>query len=199
MAKTVELLLTDNVENLGIVGDIVNVKLGYARNFLLPRGLGAKPTEDLKQALAEKRAVAERQMRELRSQRETMIDKLAEHEVTLERSCNDQGLLYGSVTQRDIADALVADGFNVRARDVRLGQTIKRIDSYQVLVKLDADLEADMKVWVVADRQIDMDEREEMEFDNEGNLIEKESKPATQQDEQSGDDAAEASAEPAQA
>jgi large subunit ribosomal protein L9 len=100
-----------------------------------------------------------------------MIEKLDGFEVTLQRSCNDQGLLYGSVTQRDIADALVENGFEIKPRDVRLPHTIKRVDSFEVHIKLDSDLEADIKLWVVPDRELEVDEREEMEFDEEGNLI----------------------------
>lgn len=175
MPKTVELLLTDNVENLGIVGDVVKVRTGYARNFLLPRELATEPSEDKIKALAERRAEAERLLVELRKQREGMVEKLEEYELTLTRACNDQGLLYGSVTQHDIAEALREAGFDVRDRDVRLGQTIKRIDSYEISIKPEADLETNIKLWVVADRKLEhLDEdREDMEIDEEGELIEK--------------------------
>lgn len=173
MAKTIELLLTETVDNLGIVGDVVNVRTGYARNFLLPRGLAETPTQELIDALAEKRRKAELELAQLRKDREAMIEKMQEVEITLERSCNDQGQLYGSVTQKDIADALAEQGYSVKPREVRLPHTIKRVDSYRVPVKLDSDLETEIKVWVVADRELDVDEREEMEFDNEGNLIDK--------------------------
>lgn len=176
MNKTVELLLTENVDNVGIVGDVVKVRQGYARNFLLPRGLATVPSDEAISALAERRAEAERQLRELRKQRETMIEKLEDFEITLTRACNDQGQLYGSVTQRDIAEALESEGFNIAPRDVRIAYTIKRVDSYRITIKLDQDLETEIKLWVVPDRQLPEDEREEMEFDNEGNLIVQESR-----------------------
>ncbi len=172
MAKSIKLLLTENVDNLGIVGDVVNVRIGYARNFLLPRGLATVPSEDIIANLAEKRKQAEAEQKALRSKREGIISKLEGLEITLERSCNDQGQLYGSVTQQDIASALTELGYQVRGREVRLAHTIKRVDNYDVLVKFDTDLEANVRVFVVADRHIEEDEREEMEFDNEGNLIE---------------------------
>lgn len=179
MPRTVQLLLTENVDNLGIVGDVVNVRLGYARNFLLPRGLATEPSEDRLKELATKRAEAERMLAEQRKQREGMIQKLDGLELTLQRACNDQGILYGSVTQQDIADALEVAGFHVKPREVRLAHTIKRLDTYEVTVKLDADLEAIVKLWIVADRELDLeDDREEMEFDDEGNLIEKPAKGA---------------------
>ncbi|MEN0020435.1 MAG: 50S ribosomal protein L9 [Planctomycetota bacterium] len=172
-SKTVQLLLTENVDNLGIVGDVVNVRLGFARNYLLPMGLATEPDEQLLKDLADKRAEAEKAMASLRKQREELVEKMADLEITLERSCNDQGILYGSVTQQDLASALTLLGFAVKPREVRLPQTIKRVDTYDVTVKFDSDLEATVKVWVVADRELDLEEREEMEFDNEGNLIEK--------------------------
>jgi len=178
MSRTLELLLTENVDNLGIVGDVVAVRAGYARNFLLPRGLATTPSDEMIQALAAKRAEAEKEQAQLREVRQQMVERLDGFELTLERSCNDQGLLYGSVTQKDIAEALGEHDFEVKAREVRLPHTIKRIDSFDVLIRFDADLEATIKLWVVADRELDVDEdREEMEFDNEGNLIIREEKP----------------------
>ena len=172
-SKSVQLLLTENVDNLGIVGDVVSVRVGYARNYLLPMGMATEPSEERLAALAAKRAEAEKQLAELRKQREEVMSRLAGIEITLERSCNDQGILYGAVTQQDIAAALTGLGYPVKPREVRLAQTIKRVDTYDVHIKFDADLETDIKVWVVPDRKIDEDQREEMEFDNEGNLIEK--------------------------
>ena len=173
MPKNVTLLLLENVEGLGIVGDVVNVRTGYARNFLLPREIATEPSEELIAQLAEKRAAAQRELQALREARKEAIEKLEGFELTLERACNDQGLLYGSVTQQDIQAALLEHGFDIRARAVRIPHTIKRIDSYDVLIKLDQDLETSIKVWVVADRELHLDEREELEFDEEGNVIEK--------------------------
>ena len=153
--KNVELLLTENVESLGIVGDVVRVKTGYARNYLLPLGLATIPTERAKQALAERRAQVQRELEAMRKDMEALIEKLESAEVTLEVSCNDHGFLYGSVTQHDIAEALNEAGFpQVRERHVRLGTSIKRIDTYMVPVQLDHDLRTEVKVWVVADREL---------------------------------------------
>jgi large subunit ribosomal protein L9 len=174
MAKTVELLLTETVESLGIVGDVVKVRTGFARNYLLPRAMATTPSEEKIKALATKRADAERHVAEMRQAREQLIEKLEGVEVTLERSCNDQGLLYGSVTQQDVATALNAMGFAVRPRDVRLQTTIKRIDSYDVPIKPESDLEAVVKLWVVADRELNLEkDREERHFDEKGDVVEK--------------------------
>lgn len=174
MAAThVKLLLTENVDSLGIVGDVVRVRTGYARNYLLPFGLATEPSDDLIKDLATKRAQAEKELAALRKQREEMIGKLDGQELTMVRACNDQGHLYGSVTQQDIASALKEVGFDIKPREVRLPGTIKRIDTYDIHIKVDSDLGADVKLWVVADRDLDLGEKAEMEFDEEGELIEK--------------------------
>lgn len=156
MNKNVKLLLTDNVEALGIVGDVVNVRTGYARNFLLPRNLATQPSEEKIKALAAKRIEAEKLIAAQRKQREELSKKLEGIEVHLTRSCNDQGILYGAITQQDISGELNKMGHPVKPRDVRLTQAIKRIDSYEVHVKLDNDLDSAIKLWVVSDRPLDL-------------------------------------------
>lgn len=193
MPSHVKLLLTENVESLGIVGDVVRVRLGYARNYLLPMGFATTPSDELIASLAEKRAEAEKQVAERRKQREEMISKLDGQELTITRACNDQGHLYGSVTQQDIASALREVGFAVKPREVRLPGAIKRVNTFDILVKVDSDLEAHIKLWVVPDRELDMDDDEEMEFDNEGELIIKDKKKPKA--EAKTEEAAEAAAE----
>ena len=95
-------------------------------------------------------------------------------QVTLVRSCNDQGVLYGSVTQRDISDALIEAGYGVDTRSIRLHQPIRHIGPNEVTVQFEKELRTDIAVIIEPDQPLE--EREEMEFDNEGNLIEKSSK-----------------------
>lgn len=171
MSKTIKLLLTENVDSLGIVGDVVTVKMGYARNYLLPREMAMMPSDEAIADLADKRAKAEKEMLALRANREQMIDKLDGVHLTLVRSCNDAGHLYGSVTQQDIAEALTNEGYPVTPRSVRLPHAIKRIDAFDIHIRLDQDLEADIKLEVVPDRELHIEERVEMEFDKEGELI----------------------------
>lgn len=170
MAKSVQLLLTENVDNLGIVGDVVNVRTGYARNYLLPRGMATTPSEEMIASLTAKRKEAEKHLAEVRKDREALIKKIDKLELTMTRSANDQGILYGAVTQQEIATALVALGYKVKPREVRIPQTIKRVEAHDIVVKFDSDLEATIRLHVVADKVV-KEEREEMEFDNEGNLV----------------------------
>jgi len=168
-ARRLELLLTSSVENLGIVGDIVRVRMGYARNYLLPMGLAEVPTQDKIEDLSEAREIALKEYEAQRTQQASIIENLEGIVLTLTRSANDQGGLYGSVTQRDIADALIENGFNVDTRAVRLHQAIRRIGEFHVTIQFGSDLRADVEVQVNPDRPLE--DREDMEFDDEGNLI----------------------------
>ncbi|MAB83316.1 MAG: 50S ribosomal protein L9 [Phycisphaerae bacterium] len=176
MARHIELLLLKNIEHLGIVGDVVRVKRGYARNYLLPHGYAEVPTPSRIEMLEEDRAKALSELAHVRSAREELLDRMVDVTLTLTRSCNDQGVLYGSVTQRDICDALEANNLDVGARSVRLAAAIRRVGSYPVPIQFDKDLRTEITVVVEPDQPLE--EREEMEFDNEGNLITKDPAPA---------------------
>lgn len=153
--KNIELLLVENVDNLGIVGDVVKVKPGYARNFLLPRGLATVPTPEAVEALAERRRQVEAELTAIREARASLIEKLEDYELTIERSANEQGILFGGVSQHDIAEALQAQGFDVEDRYVRLGDKIERLDSYNIPIVIDKDLKTEIKLWVVSDKSIE--------------------------------------------
>lgn len=155
MARPIELLLLRNVENLGIVGDVVSVKAGYARNYLLPHAIAEHPTAEKIESLKEARAKAQAELAALRKRREETVTKLVDHKITLVRSCNDQGLLYGSITQRDIADALVAEGYAVDMRAVRLSQPFRRVGTYHCLIQFERELKADITIDVKPDRVLE--------------------------------------------
>ncbi len=170
--RTIELLLLENVENLGIVGDVVKVRTGYARNYLLPMQIAEAPSDERIEALQAERTAALARVAAQRADREELTARMEEVELTLVRSCNDRGGLYGSVTQRDIADALAQVGYpGIEIRAVRLPASIRRIGDYEVPIQFEADLRVDISVIVEPDQPLE--EREEMEFDDEGELIEK--------------------------
>jgi large subunit ribosomal protein L9 len=175
--KKVELLLNETIEHLGIVGDVVSVKPGYARNYLLPLGIAEVPTEEKVEALKELRKTARAQLEALRAQRVETIDNLESITVKLTRSCNDQGVLYGSVTQRDISDALLEGEMQVDERAVRLNQPIRHVGNYTVLIQFEKDLRSEITIEVLPDRTIE-ELDDDMEFDDEGELIEKSNKKA---------------------
>ena len=155
MAKNTELLLLNTIENLGIVGDVVKVKTGYARNFLLPQGLAEKPTPSKIESLKEARATAQAEISALRSARLQIVDQLTDVTITLTRSCNDQGSLYGSVTPRDISDALHEAGHGVTPESVRLAHPIRHIGSHPVPIQFDKDLKAEVTLVVNPDRELE--------------------------------------------
>ena len=150
--KTVKLLLTSNVGNLGIVGDIVNVKPGYARNYLLPHGMATDPTEGNIKRVAERRKKVEEELHRQRAAEEQLIGQLEGHEITIMRNANEQGALFGGVSQHDIAEMLRSDGFTIEDQAVRIGEQIKRLDSYEIPIVLGADLKTEIKLWVVSDK-----------------------------------------------
>ena len=163
MAKNIELLLLDTIENLGIVGDVVKVKPGYARNYLLPHGLAEPPTEEKIQELAARRAEVEAELKKIRSEQEELLEKITDYELTLERSANEQGILFGGVSQHDISEALQAEGFAIEDRHVRIGEKINRLDTYHVPIQLAKDLKCEIKLWVVSDKPLEELEAEAAE------------------------------------
>ena len=147
-----KVLLTETLDRIGIVGDVIDVSEGFARNYLLPKKLAIQPTEGNIKRLEEKKVAYEKQQRELREQKEKLLATLAGHEVTLCRAANDEGHLFGSVSRRDIAEELQKAGFAITPDDVRLDEPLRRVDTYTVSVHLAADLKADVKVWVTREK-----------------------------------------------
>ena len=186
--KKVELLLNETIEHLGIVGDVVSVKPGYARNYLLPLGIAEVPTEEKVEALKELRKTAKAQLEALRAQRVETIGNLESITLKLTRSCNDQGVLYGSVTQRDISDALLEGEMQVDERAVRLNQPIRHVGSYTVLIQFEKDLRSEITIEVLPDRTLE-ELDDDMEFDDEGELIEKPAKAEKAEDAPAEDEA----------
>jgi len=142
-------ILLESVPNLGTIGDLVKVKPGYARNFLLPRKLAMVATpENVKQFEHQKRVVAQR-MDKLRKDATELKAKLEATSVELHRQVGEEDKLFGSVSARDIADALNDAGFDVDRKTVVLDEPIKTQGVFQVTVKLYQDVVATVKVWVV--------------------------------------------------
>lgn len=147
-----KLLLCKNVEHLGIVGDVVDVATGYGRNYLVPHGLATEPTKGNMKRLAEARRIAERELAAERERMEALREKLEGVEVTIRAKANEEGHLYGSVSRRDVAAALDAEGFFVKPEQILLDSPIRHLDNLPVEVRLHADLSCTIKVWVVREK-----------------------------------------------
>ncbi|MBU0717814.1 MAG: 50S ribosomal protein L9 [Planctomycetes bacterium] len=156
-----KLLLCKNIDKLGIVGDVVNVAPGYARNCLLPLGLATEPTETNMRALAEARRAAEMERARKRVELEALAEKMQDAEVTIRARANEEGALYGSVGVREIVSALAEEGFYVKPEQVDLDRPIRHLDTITVDVKLADDLRTSVKVWVVPDKTAEGEELED--------------------------------------
>ncbi len=147
-----KLLLCKNVQNLGIVGDTVNVSAGYARNYLLPRRLATEPTELNVRRLAEARKVAELEVARERARMEEAARRLEGVEITVRARANEEGVLYGSVGRREIVAALAEEGHVVLPDHIALQHPIRRLDTFAVEVRFAGDLRSEIKVWVVREK-----------------------------------------------
>lgn len=143
------IILREDMENLGRAGEVVTVRDGYGRNYLLPRGLAAHATEtDVAKLEHERRVIAVRAAKtakELQSQ----VEALSKLSVSLARSVGEGDKLYGSVTNRDIADGLAEQGVTVDPKKIDLEEPIKALGMTEVSIKLGKDAVAKIKVWVV--------------------------------------------------
>lgn len=144
-----KLLLLKDVRKLGFVGDVVDVKNGYARNYLLPQRLATEPSEANIRAIAveKERAAMERARRQ--KEYEGLIERMVDVSVTIEAAANPEGTLYGSVGKVDIAKALQEQGFPVDPEHVALPVPIRTLDNKMVKIEFTDQLSADVKVWVV--------------------------------------------------
>ncbi|MDP2479155.1 MAG: 50S ribosomal protein L9 [Candidatus Palauibacterales bacterium] len=146
-----EIILQQDIENLGEAGEVVDVKAGYARNYLLPRGLAIPATEgNVKRIEQERRRIDRARTRE-RDQAEELSQQLADRSLSFSVRAGEEGRLFGSVTTTDIADRLAEEGIEVDRRLIRLEEPIKELGVYRVAVELHADVQPELKVWVVAE------------------------------------------------
>jgi large subunit ribosomal protein L9 len=147
-----KVLLRRNVPKLGGVGDVVLVRPGYARNYLLPYGLAIEPTEaNIKGLESEKQArlVAEAQTRK---ELEALAAKIKAIELTIPARANEQGHLFGAVHAKEIVAALTEEGYIVQEHAVELAEPIRQLDRYDVPIRLAEDLAVNIVVWVVPEK-----------------------------------------------
>lgn len=144
-----KLLLTEDVLHLGKQGEVVEVKHGYGRNYLLPMGLATYVTPHALVLIEKHRAKVEALRIAKLADLKRIGKELAKHSVTIEAAANEEGHLYGSVTAIDIARSLQAASFVVAEEQVLLEGPLKELGLYHVHVKLDPEVDAEIKVWVV--------------------------------------------------
>jgi large subunit ribosomal protein L9 len=144
-----QVILKEDLDNLGKSGDVVNVKPGYGRNYLLPRGLAVKATaDDVSRVAHEKRVIAARTAK-LSKETQAEADRLSQVTVSIARAVGEEDKLFGSVTSRDIAEALAEQKVVVDAKKIHLDEPLKALGMTEVAVKLGRGVTAKIKVWVV--------------------------------------------------
>lgn len=146
-----EVILKEDVPSLGKIGEVLRVRDGYARNYLLPRGLVlVADKKNLKMFEHQKRVIAERRERILK-QGQALTEKLAAVSLSIAVKAGEEGKLFGSVTNMDIEKALKAKGFDIERRQIHLAEPIKTLGDYEVPIRLSADVTAPVKLSVVAE------------------------------------------------
>jgi large subunit ribosomal protein L9 len=148
---TMEVILKEDVANLGHRGDVVKVADGYGRNFLLPRKLAMQATEANKNVIEQMKAAAARRSATEKAQAEELLVKLQPIALSFTRKSGENGQLFGSVTSADISGDLAAKGFEVDRRKVQLSEPLKSLGDYTVAIKLHREVTAHIKVQVVTD------------------------------------------------
>ncbi len=148
---TTTILLREDIENLGGRGEVVKVKAGYARNFLLPRGIATLATKgNVNQITKERESLLKKAATE-KSTATAQADQMKDISLTFERKAGETGTLFGSVTTIDIAEALQKQGYEIDRRKIVLKDTIKETGDYTAKVKLYRDVTLDIPVKVTAE------------------------------------------------
>lgn len=157
MAAT-EVILLQRIEKLGQMGDIVKVKPGYARNYLLPQGKAIRATSLNRERFERERSQLEAQNLKHREEAERLLERLHGLSVIVIRQAGESGSLYGSVTARDISDAVTKEGLNITRQQVEIHHPIKMLGLYEVKVQLHPEVHLDVRVNVA--RSVEEAERQ---------------------------------------
>ena len=146
-----KVILRKDVDKLGSIGDIINVKTGFARNFLIPRNLAYFASDGaLKKLEIEKKQYA-KVMEQEKTDAQTLSNKLAEIQLSIPMKVGEEGKLYGSVTQQMLADELLVHKVKIDRRNILIEEPIKSLGVFDVKVKLHQDVTSLLKVWVISE------------------------------------------------
>jgi len=145
-----KVILKNDVSKLGNAGDIITVKDGYARNFLIHKGLAVKAEVGSVKALENLKKALSQQMEKKKKEALKLKDRLLNISCTITRQAGDGEKIFGAVTTRDIEEALKVENIHIDRKNILLEEPIKQLGIFEVPVKLHKDVEAKIKVWVVA-------------------------------------------------
>ena len=156
-----KIILTQEVAGVGSAGDVAEVKDGYARNYLIPKGLGATVTpESLRKLESLKKKIRQEEMERMGMLRE-LAARLNSLSLTIQAKVSDEGHLFGSVSAAMIHEALISEGIELDSKAIRLEEHIKEVGVYTVPVHLHPEIQAKLRVWVVEERSEEEKKKEE--------------------------------------
>jgi large subunit ribosomal protein L9 len=147
-----KVILKEDVKSVGQIGDMVSVKDGYARNFLIPKGFAVEANPRNLKALEHEKRIIQERARKIRTGAEEVASRLSGLNVTIPAKAGDEEKLFGSVTVMDIAEALQKQGIEVDRRKIDLDEPIKRLGTYTVTVKIHRDVASEITVNVVPEQ-----------------------------------------------
>ena len=153
MAHT-KILLREDVDDLGARGEIVRVRAGYARNYLLPRNLAVEATTGNVKGIEQERAALLKKEAKERSTAEAQSEKMRSLTLEFKRKAGEQGALYGSVTSMDLAEALKERGYEIDRHRIHLREPLKRLGEFNVPVRLHREVSIDLQVKVVPEGEV---------------------------------------------
>ena len=146
-----QVILLEKMRNLGVLGDTVKVKAGYARNFLIPQGKAVYANQNNIEKFEQRRAELEKVAAEKHAKAVARQQKITQiGTVTVNAKAGEEGKLFGSITTRDVADALNAAGADVEKREINLSEAIRHVGEYEIDVELESDVIANIKLNVAA-------------------------------------------------
>jgi large subunit ribosomal protein L9 len=145
-----KVILNQDVSTLGHIGEIVNVRNGYARNYLLPRGIAGMANEANEAALKHHRRILDKKKAQLLAEAKALAAQIEKIAVTVYKQTGEDERIFGSVTTAELEDLLNQEGHKVSRRDISLVEEIKKVGVYHGQVKLHSEVTAKFKVWVVA-------------------------------------------------
>ncbi|MFW5960341.1 MAG: 50S ribosomal protein L9 [Chitinivibrionales bacterium] len=144
-----EIILKEDHKDLGNAMDIVTVKDGYARNYLIPRGIAVRATKGNKNAIEDARRFEEKKLKNRVEEAKRLAEKIKNIPCTIKVKAKEGDEIYGSVSSQDIAEFLTKEGYSVNKSQVKLDEPIKKLGVYHITIELTKDVNAELKVWVV--------------------------------------------------
>lgn len=147
-----EIILREDVEKLGHRGDVVKVAAGFARNFLIPKRLAVPASESNKKIVAQERDAWLRKEAKLKGEMEELGRMLSQVKLTITQRAGEEGHLFGSVTSKDVADAIEAQNFTIDRRKIVMEENIRQTGEYKIPVRLHRDVTAEVTLNVLAEQ-----------------------------------------------